>query len=586
MKPETKTVIKKRILPTALIALSVPFVLFFTVPFEIFVNNSEEFVFSAVDFLPILAGICIGVAAVFFSAFLFLPKLAYKICCNVYLALAFMFFVQGIYLNRNMSGFSTNGSGGNSKAWQAFNFILWLAFIGAGVGVSFIKDKKEIVKTVSVILSVVILATQSVGFVKNSVTHGEAYSSKLKTETAADGVPLKVLTDAGLAEVSKNKNVLYFCFDRFDEFFAESARRHAPEIFGSLDGFTAFNDNVSLYGHTYPSIAYMLTNKRYEPQKRRNEFLNEVYRSDDTLSVLAENGYKTSVYTQRYYAYNLASGMPDYIANASELRSVEVLGAGKIAMNLIRMSLFRCLPVILKDSVGILTANQCNRNVKYTGEDGFKEYGTENADVCNRIKEQNFSEIDENVFKFVHLNGCHNSMATFEDYDVTASGGKEGILAEVRSSMAVVELYINRLKEIGAYKDATIIITGDHPCPFYDESALGGVKLTGLLVKPAGEEGTPFKVSEAPVSHGDIWPTIMRSAGLELPSSYDSKLTVFDADKMSDEERAERERTFVWHTYMYSNSMDVYNYKVKGSGKDFANWSVTDSEHFERGIMH
>ncbi|MBQ7645864.1 MAG: hypothetical protein IJS94_01220, partial [Clostridia bacterium] len=52
-----------------------------------------------------------------------------------------------------------------------------------------------------------------------------------------------------ITDISKSSNVFVFIIDRFDRVFAESAFMHDPSVFSSLEGFTYFGDNISLYGH-------------------------------------------------------------------------------------------------------------------------------------------------------------------------------------------------------------------------------------------------------------------------------------------------------------------------------------------------
>ena len=126
------------------------------------------------------------------------------------------------------------------------------------------------------------------------------------------------MTNKNLTTISKNKNVFYFCIDRFDEFLAESALEKYPEIYDELEGFTWFQDNVSIYGHTYPATANMLTGKTLDTSILREEFLDSVYESNNTLSVLAENGYDINIYTDEFYSFTDASVLPDYVSNAAK----------------------------------------------------------------------------------------------------------------------------------------------------------------------------------------------------------------------------------------------------------------------------
>ena len=594
-KADRKTEIKKRILPTALVALTVPFILCFSVPFEIYSNNRDEFLFSAGAYMPLLLLFGLLAAVVVFFALLFLKPLPYRICRNVYLAVAFLLFLQGNYLNRGLSAFSTNGSGGGRLAQKIGNGILWLVLLGGAAGVAFIKDKKNIAKAVCLVLSAVILATQSVTFVSNAATHKGVFASKNK-RSADEDTPLRILTAQGLTELSRHKNVLYFCVDEFDEYYAECAALHDPDIFDTLDGFTWFQDDISLYGHTYPSVPYMITGKEYDATKRRVDYLDSAFAAQgNRLTALHDAGYKIGIYTQQYYCYTLTSQLPDYVENVSPLRSVKVRNSTKISANMMRMAMLRCFPQFLKSKVGVVHADLCNRHAVYMGENGYREHLVENKDAYKEIKREALQTVakdcadtakkfeatltDENVFKFIHISGCHACDASFETDDPVKKGKTtKQIRKAMRQSMNVIEAYVDMLKAAGddVYKNATIVITGDHPAPHYNTGALGGVKLTALLAKPSGAAGTPLTVSAAQVSHCDIWPTIYKETGVDT-----SGVSLFEID-----EHADRDRRFIWQTYRYDNTMDQYVYTIRGAGKSFANWEQTGKTHYDRGIMH
>ena len=93
----------KRIIPTLLVAFLLPFIIFISVPFEIFGNNIDEFLFSVSGFMPFLALFALTSTAVVFFVILFLPNKAYRITSAVFIALAFLFFIQGTFLNSGLS---------------------------------------------------------------------------------------------------------------------------------------------------------------------------------------------------------------------------------------------------------------------------------------------------------------------------------------------------------------------------------------------------------------------------------------------------------------------------------------------------
>ena len=99
---QRKQVLKKRILPTTLISLIIPIMLCICIPFEIYANNSQEFLFSMADFMPICILYGVVLALILFFSIFFLPNRAYKIVSAVIISIALMFFVQSLYLNAGL----------------------------------------------------------------------------------------------------------------------------------------------------------------------------------------------------------------------------------------------------------------------------------------------------------------------------------------------------------------------------------------------------------------------------------------------------------------------------------------------------
>ena len=125
----------------------------------------------------------------------------------------------------------------------------------------------------------------------------------------------EVLTLKNYTDIAENNNIFYFCVDRFDEQYAEDAYSEDKSVFDDLDGFTWYQDNTANYGHTFPGVANMLTNREYTAESARAEYLDSAYQGGIPLDILDENGYTVNLYTQAYYAFTEAQKLPSYIAN-------------------------------------------------------------------------------------------------------------------------------------------------------------------------------------------------------------------------------------------------------------------------------
>ncbi|MBP3582227.1 MAG: hypothetical protein J6J33_05710, partial [Clostridia bacterium] len=305
-----KVMIKKRILPTLLISFMLPFIIFISVPFDIYGNNLDEFLFNLGHFLPILVGFFFLTGAVIFFVLLFLPKRAYKILSAIFISVSLMFFLQSTYLNGNLNSLSGDNLGDEkiSQSKIIINAVIWFAVVAVAVLLSFIKDKKAIISTVAIIASLVVVFTQVVTTIMSSITKPEIFLTKIERLKKDDAdATHKILTTDSLNEISTNRNIFYFCIDRFDEDYAENALSYYPEIYDELKGFTWFKDNVSLFGHTYPAVTHMLTNYEHNSTINREDYFKQAYKNNETLKLLKDNGYNINIYTQNHYAYVDAS---------------------------------------------------------------------------------------------------------------------------------------------------------------------------------------------------------------------------------------------------------------------------------------
>ena len=558
-----------------------PLIVCLAIPFETFANNLDEFVFSIYDFLPLTLTFGLLFALIFFNIFLFLPERAYKICTRIYLTLAIMFYLQGTFFTKGMNSLAGDslGSSAPSNAYVIFNGILWLAVIALFIGISFFKDKKGIVSTITLVASLMILFTQVITPVSISISNSRVYTPSIERVASEDSMyDHKIATFENLTTISKNRNVFYFCIDRFDEYYAEEAYRNDPTLFDMLEGFTSYNDHVSLYGHTYPSIAYMLTNKRLDINSSRAEHLNNVYKDDNTMSHLANNGYMVNLYTERYYAFNDANDLPDYVSNIAVGDSYKVTNPAMLSLNMIRMSMYRCLPNFMKNITGNLATNSFNCWVNFVADNGYAEYTVEPDEVYKHVSNNEFKETDKNVFSFIHLQGIHGTNVEYNDGKIEQSRSTvKSIVKQVRENFKVVKEFISALKKAGVYKDATIIITGDHSAPVDDAVAPAASRLTALFVKPSGVGEGKLEFSSKQVAHENIWPTIFKSEGIAMPEDYGKSVSDI-------EEGVNQTREYIWHTYV-PFSLDEYVYQINGSARKFENWELTKHTHLDKNIM-
>ena len=560
--------IKKRILPTLLISVVLPFIVTISVPLEIFANNIEEFNFVLSDFIGTSLIFFLGSSAVFFFALLALPKRAYRIVSAILISLALMFFIQGTYLNQGFDSLQGDNMGAAelSLTTKILNTALWVIVVAVAIVLACLKDKKGVVSLTGIIASVIVLATQIMSPLSIALTNPEVFtaqSGELKTNNSKK--EHEILSYKNITQVSNNKNIFYFCIDRFDELYAEYAYAQQPEIFSELTGFTWFQDNISIYNHTYPAIAHMLTMKNYDASKSRTEYLENLYTENTTLSVLNENNYSINLYSDSYYSFTDASSLPDYVENAVTPVSYEITSPFGLSFGMTFTSLFRGSPTLLKTVYKDVNSYTCNSFVLEKDADGNESFKTDLDSVYETVLDKNFNGTDKNNFSFIHTSGCHNVNYSRESNNLQQQSST--IINTVKKNFDIVNKYIKYLKEQGLYENSTIIITGDHPHHVDDlPHTINSPRLTALFVKPAGSSTEPLTISQAQVSHDNIWATIMQSENITTSNDYGT--SVFDIP-----EGVNQTRRYVWHTY--SDDFAESTYSITGPGADFANWELT-----------
>ncbi len=568
--------IKRKIPLSLVLALVLPLTVCFFGPFELYCGNIEEFLFSLGDFFPLCIATSVAVSALLFALLLLLDGVAYIVGCAIVAWLTIAAFLQRYYMNSGIDALVGDGVGTAvvDGLTSALNALVWIAIGGVvAAGAVLLVRKKRIGAffAASALLLIVVLCMQTVGFAALSFT-SDAYTPVTeRNEAEGDASDVadseKVLTHNGISELSKGKNIVFFLVDRFDAKYYREMVAAEPEFFDSLDGFTYFDDYTSLYCRTYPGVMSILTGKEYDPSKSKDKNFKDAYSDGGHLKTLYEHGYKINVYSERSYVYNDASVMDDYVSNVSGVNEYYIDSKTALCGDMLRLSLSEYLPVFAKDAVGYMSTPDFNAHAIYkTGDDDIFMVDEEStALLYERLQERELSTVaGEGRFTFIHLFGCHDTTKTNKE--------------NVRGTFELIYSYIEEMKELGVYEDATIVITGDHSAALSDSKLIGeassrddGTRVTAMLFKRSGDAGTPLVTSTAQISQDELWATIYESEGL-----LDAK----DGDSFFDiPEGEDRERRYFFEMYKNSKNNDLeYNqlieYKIIGTANDGDNWSI------------
>lgn len=567
-----------RIVPALLSSLTLALVVFVVAPLDIFGSNYAELDFSLKNFAFFLILGAVLTVLLFGSLMFFLPRKAYRCIFAFTLATAALFIIQQNFLNFGMNSLPGDKLPGEipSAGEIIIDLLVWIVVYGGAfflaIWVNIKGDKGDVIKTVSFIVSFALLASQITSPIFIVINSNSKFETNILKGSGKKEKTI-INTERGFNELAQKNNVFYFCIDRFDEEYAEKAYASDREIFSELTGFTWYRDNVSNYGHTFPAVANMLTQKKYNADLKRAEFLDKVYKGGDTpLDKLNENGYAVNIYTVKYYAFTDARHLPQYVGNLAKAtdESNERISFA-LSAQLAGFSLYRAAPLVFKQFFDTGSTSDVNGIVNKKGDDGYEEWIGTNSQAETLAKNAITVGDAEKKFAFIHYDGMHDVLQPSNPF----------LTSILSRNIGVVNSFIKALKENGLYKDATIIITGDHSRPVSDISGVldgsgkGQPRRTALFVKAAGsDEG--FAVSEAPTSHEDIWATIFRSENIGYEGSGVAVNLLSEGQS--------RERTYVWHTYG-TVPLKEYVYKINGKASVIENWKQLSEYSFNRSLM-
>ena len=563
----------QRRLPVILVALAISLTLFVFGPADIYGTNSSHFVFSLTDFLfwsLLYAAITAGIIT---AILLPLRGKVFDVALALLFWIALMLTVQGNYLNFGVSSLAGDGVGesGFSTGALLFNCAVWLIVgVGCVLAVLLIRQKhREWILTVSTIVMVTVIGMQALTLAVTSLTT-DLWKKKEPTEQ------LQLLTYQNMNEVSDGHNVVWFVIDRFDvDYYENYAMKECPEIFYNLDGFTYYDNMVSLYTRTFPSIPYMLTGVEHDYKDARVDYFADAYSNSNFLKLLKEKNYDVNIYTERYYCYENADPMVEYASNVSKTSAIKILQKPRLASDMLRVSLYRYLPLVAKGLTGDISTPQFEKYV---------DYGTQapvfSGDMKNAYEylDQNALQVKsgKNNFTFIHVAGCHLPNHYNQDFTPVSPEERDSVASAMIQSFKIINLYLDQLKALGLYENATIIISGDHGNA--DQSTpMTRAPVAALFVKRSGSAGSPLVTSNAPVTQGDIIPAILESEGIE--SELDFGRSLFDVKE--GESRVRICKFDDWREDASGVRNDeVITFEILGNARDLNNWKIISRGEF------
>lgn len=487
-------------------------------PAEIFFANITEFEFLYGEFAGYMAILFLVSVLLLTAVLTIMPEKIHRIVLSVIFGISLAGYLQIMFLNKNLDllGVNPNGYQVQTSRWIG-NMVIWLAVIAAVIALAILK--KEIWKKLVSYLASFLICIQVVALVSLLATAPQEAYKRLQGSDRLSGEDQYT--------VSANENIIVFVLDYFSSLYLQQMLEVYPDGADCLHDFTYYSNADCTYYGTFPSLAHMLTGCEVDPTVSIDEWCRSIWENESTVDFyreLKDNNYKANVYTTDSNVLTSANGckiLRDKISNVTnEPREVSV-DTDLLIKTLVKMSCYRMAPDVLKQQF-YTNVSEYSLIVEDLGEGILQT----NSDFYAKLKEQGLkADKSSNYFIVQHLIGTH-------EFNTDENGNyreKTSVEETARGCMTIMEAYLNQLKELGVYDDATIIITADHGgCDKEDLQVI-------YFVKTPGETHEVSPVTNAPVSHCDLLPTVAQMAGLDY-SQYGNPIFDFNQDD-------QRERT-------------------------------------------
>lgn len=383
---------------------------------------------------------------------------------------------------------------------------------------------------------------------------------------------------------SDDRNAIVLILDTFQTSLFEQLRDEQPELFDCFDGFTLYADAVGGFPVTQPSVPLLLTGAYYDNSVRFVDYVARQFEDHALPTVLKRAGFRSETYPMVPITVYLTPENADNLKK-NRLRP-DWLRDRDLLARLLDVAWFQAVPQPLKKR--IFADNHWFLQTRLHRE---KKAG---APVKRRNKNLAFiEEMEEKAevrpgspaFKFYHLGGIHAPLNLNENLEAEDMPEKRGSYR--RQAIAMLKItarFLAKLKAIGAYDNAVIVIAADHgfgPIGIYDpdrgqrpddafyrNDLFQGGALALLLVKPAGARGA-LQTSAVQATLADIPATVCAELGVEAP--FDGWVLTRAAP--ADGPRRRRWHTFSW-TWLSGNDYlpPLREYWIEGPARHEESW--------------
>lgn len=561
---------RKRFAFALLMSVFMFFMVFVAPAIELVGSNTDSMVFSLGNIWWVPVVFCTAFAIILALALSALKGKRFYIALMVVFALTAAAYIQSLFFNRGMLP-----ADGGFIGWTEPFFIMkditsgamWIAVIVALLVLSRKRRHLWLKSTTAVACALIIM--QAVGVASVAIKANEAAIVESQRP---------YVTQGSLRSVAPQNNVIVFVLDTYDTAILEAIRAEDPNFLDDFTDFTYFRDCAGTMIPTTNAIPNLLTGLKPAVGQTVEEYRATKYERSTYLEDIHNLNYSIGIYTDSLmmdFKNSADYKITTYTENVHPVSRAPInVWRTFIAME--QMALYREAPWVFKPAFWYYTSDVNNRMIADSGSANLNDslYELDDAAILKLFQEQGLEVVDdghEGAFRFIHLFGAHFPYSVDEEGGDVGTGHSD-IMRQSKGSMKVVSEYMARLKELGLYDDATIIVTADHGVWTLSEDPVSRPISPIMLVKPSktdGTQGQKVRVSAMPISHDDVIPTVIAAMGGDS-SKYGP--TVWEITDKN------RDRYFDALTNVGGDGQRFVEYKISGYVLNLNNWEKTGNE--------
>lgn len=433
--------------------LAVAFIWILFAPLEICANNASEVPYSVHALLPTLLIVFLCASLVGVLVMVLLPRKVFSSALCLLFGFMLASYVQATFLNGQLTELD-----GSQQAWMSdtgfivLNAIIWVVLLVLPFILSrLLQSNWKLVVTLG---SVVLLAMQGSGLTLTVLSSPQSTSTTYY-------IPAPEAYTLGAEE-----NVVVFVVDTFSNTMVQAALEEDPSTLNPFQDFTLYENCSQVYQATVPAFASLVTGQHVDmTQPSRSEMFKIAWTNEYTSSFyqnMKDLGYSLNIYTRPNFICDGNTGdyVMRYFDNVESSDTKIRLNISSTLKNYFLLSACRNVPYALKM---LLPLDLLNLEATYTlsaGENDVTVY-REWYFTQEQLSAVRTDEEAEKKMTIFHGYGAHlpNHLDENGEYnkDIETTDGQVA-----RGNLKLLADFIQRMKDLGLYDSATIIITADH----------------------------------------------------------------------------------------------------------------------------